>query len=141
MKGLRTRLVMIALEWQEHFGVAPSITSTVSEYDAAILVGMPEHEYSDYMQGQTAVSKGSDFAWRGIRYQVKANRPSGKPGSRVTLVAKAKNYDWDVLIWILYNREYEIEEAWSWGVEEYRQAFDAMARLSPKHYRGGRKLR
>ena len=61
------------------------------------------------MQDRTAVAKGLDFEWSGCRYQVKANRPSGKPGSRVTLVPKPKNYDWDRLIWILYNVDYEIE--------------------------------
>ena len=46
---LRNKLVDIALDWQENFGVAPSITSAISEYDAAMLIGMPESEYSDYM--------------------------------------------------------------------------------------------
>ena len=54
---LRNKLVDIALDWQENFGVAPSITSAISEYDAAMLIGMPESEYSDYMQDKTAVSK------------------------------------------------------------------------------------
>ena len=44
---LREELIKIALQWQERFGVAPSITSAISEYDAAMLVGMPESEYSD----------------------------------------------------------------------------------------------
>ena len=35
---LRDKLVEVALEWQSKFGVSPSITSTVSEYDAAMLV-------------------------------------------------------------------------------------------------------
>ena len=38
---LRNKLVDIALDWQENFGVAPSITSALSEYDAAMLIGMP----------------------------------------------------------------------------------------------------
>ena len=38
---LRNKLVDIALDWQENFGVAPSITSAISEYDAAMLIGMP----------------------------------------------------------------------------------------------------
>src|ERR1035438_1165072 len=41
MDDIRTRLVNIALEWQECFGVAPSITSAIAEVDAAcLLVGM-----------------------------------------------------------------------------------------------------
>ena len=58
---LRDKLVEVALQWQEKFGVAPQITTVVSEYDAAMLVGMPEREYSEYMQDKTAVNKGSDF--------------------------------------------------------------------------------
>ena len=77
---LRDILVDVALQWQASFGIAPSITSSISEYDAAMLVGMSEKEYSDYMRDKTAVAKGTDFVYRNIRYQVKANRPSGKKG-------------------------------------------------------------
>ena len=101
-KSLRDRLVETALEWQGKYGVAPSITSTISEYDAALLVGVPDAEYVDQGKTRTAVSRGCDFIYEGKRYQVKANRPSGKSGSRVTLVGKARNYEWDYLIWILY---------------------------------------
>ena len=137
---LRDKLVEIALQWQERYGVAPSITSTISEYDAAMLVGMSENDYSTYMKDKTAVNKGSDFVFNNTRYQVKANRPSGKKGSFVTMVPKAANYEWDRLIWILYDKNYVIQEAWEWGVEEYKEAFDAIKRLSPDHYRKGRCL-
>lgn len=137
---LREKLVKTALEWQERFGVSPQITSSVSEYDAAILVGMSEDEYSAYMQDKTAVNKGSDFVFKGIAYQVKGNRPSGKPGSKVTMVPKATNYDWDKLIWILYDKNYVMQEAWEWDVSEYKKRFDSIKRLSPKHYRQGRCL-
>ncbi len=137
---LREKLVEIALEWQDKFGVAPQITSAISEYDAAMLVGMSEDAYSKYMQDKTAVNKGSDFEFKGIRYQVKANRPSGKPGSFVTKVPKASNYDWDTLIWILYDKNYVIKEAWSWNVEDYKKAFDSKNRLSPDDYRKGKSL-
>lgn len=140
MSSIRKDLVKISLTWQERFGVAPAITSSVSEYDAARLVGMTDEEYSESMKNQTAVQKGYDFIFKGVRYQVKANRPSGKPGSKVTLVPKAKNYDWDNLIWILYNREYEIQEAWTWGVDAYKTAFHEVKRLSPSHYRKGMNL-
>ena len=63
---LREKLVEITLEWEKQFGVAPNITGTVSEYDAAMLVGMSEKEYSNYMQGMTAVHKGFDFLFNGI---------------------------------------------------------------------------
>ena len=138
--SLRNFLVDIALEWQKKFGVAPQITSTLSEFDAAILIGMTENEYSEYMKDKTAVQKGSDFVFNNIRYQVKANRPSGKPGSFVTMVPKAKNYNWDKLIWILYDKNYVMQEAWEWDVVAYKSAFDSIKRLSPAHYRKGKCL-
>jgi hypothetical protein len=91
--------------------------------------------------GRTAVSRGADFTHRGTRYQVKANRPSGKPGSFVKLVGKARNYDWDRLIWLLYDREYVLQEAWQWDVDDYRKAFDSIERLRPEHMRLGQRLR
>lgn len=138
--SLRNKLVDTALQWQERFGVAPSITSAISEYDAALLVGMTENEYSDYMQDKTAVSKGADFIFNKTRYQVKANRPSGKKGSFVTMVPKATNYEWDKLIWILYDKNYVMQEAWGWCVKDYQTAFDGIKRLSPNHYRKGKCL-
>ena len=138
--SLRNKLVDTALQWQERFGVAPSITSAISEYDAALLVGMTENEYSDYMQDKTAVSKGADFIFNKTKYQVKANRPSGKKGSYVTMVPKATNYEWDKLIWILYDKNYVMQEAWEWCVKDYQAAFDGIKRLSPNHYRKGKCL-
>lgn len=121
---LRDKLVDIALQWQVHFGVAPSITSSIYEYDAAMLVGMSEKEYSDYMKDKTAVAKGTDFIYENIEYQVKANLPSGRKGSFVTMVPKAPNYEWDRLIWILYDKNYVMQEAWEWHVKDYRMAFE-----------------
>lgn len=137
---LRNKLVVIALQWQESFGVAPSITSAISEYDAALLVGMTENEYSEYMKDKTAVNKGSDFVFNNQRYQIKANRPSGKPGSKVTMVAKATNYLWDKLIWILYDKQYVMQEAWEWDVDKYKLEFDSKSRISPDDYRKGKCL-
>lgn len=136
----RTKLIKVALEWQEKYGVSPQITAPLSEYDAAMLIGMPEQEYSEYMQEITAVNRGSDFIYKNIRYQVKGNRPSGKLGSKVTMVPKARNYDWDKLIWVLYDKNYVIQEAWLWDVEEYKQKFHSIKRLSPSHYREGKQL-
>ncbi|MDQ5857016.1 MAG: hypothetical protein M3542_01885 [Acidobacteriota bacterium] len=93
------------------------------------------------MRTRTAVSRGYDFVFRDKRYQVKANRPSGKPGSFVTLVGKPKNYDWDVLIWILYDSAYRIQEAWLWDAAAYRERFEARSRISPNDMRGGLALR
>jgi hypothetical protein len=138
---LRRELVALALEWERRYGVSPAITSVVSEFDAARLVGHSADSFGLDCKGRTSVTRGADFHYDGLRYQVKANRPSGKPGSPVTLVAKAKNYDWDRLIWLLYDRDFEILEAWEWTVDDYRTAFDALRRLSPSDMRRGRDLR
>ena len=137
---LRDKLVEVALEWQSKFGVAPSITSAVSEYDAAMLVGMSESDYSEYMKDKTAVSKGADVVFNNIRDQIKANRASGKPGSCGRLGSKGSNYYWDKLIWILYDKNYVMQEAWEWNVENYKSSFDTKKRLSPNDYRKGRRL-
>lgn len=138
--NLRSQLVDIALRWQKKFGVAPAITSAISEYDAAMILGMKESEYSDYMEDKTAVAKGHDFIYNGRKYQIKAHRPSGKPGSKISNVGKAKNYEWDVLIWIRYNVEYEVEEAWTWDRQPYIENFASQKRISPVDMRRGRKL-
>lgn len=140
MLTLRDQLVEVALEWQAKFGVAPQITTAISEYDVAMLVGMSESDYSDYMKDKTAVSKGADFIFNKIKYQVKANRPSGKPGSFVTMVPKATNYEWDKLIWVLYDKNYIMQEAWEWDVEDYKSTFNDKKRLSPDDYRNGKCL-
>lgn len=140
MDQLRQQLVETALAWERAFGNAPPITSTLSEFDAASLLGCSLEQFAACMKGSTAVQKGHDFVFNGARYQVKGNRPSGKLGSFVTLVPKATNYDWDFLIWILYDPQYEIQEAWQWEVENYKTAFDSIKRLSPAHYRGGKRL-
>jgi hypothetical protein len=137
---LRGRLVAITREWERQFGVAPAITGAVSEYDAAVLLGLSTEQYGSCCAGRTAVSKGHDFTCQNQRYQVKANRPSGKPGSPVTKVAKANNYDWDFLIWILYNPAYEMQEAWLWDVEQYKATFQAKDRICPADMRLGKRL-
>lgn len=137
---LREKLVEITLEWEKQFGVAPNITGTVSEYDAAMLVGMSEKEYSNYMQGMTAVHEGFDFLFNGIRYQIKACRPSGKPGSKVTRLPTVSNYDFDKFIWILYNKEYEIQEAWEWDINDFKANFVLKQIIKPKEIRAGKPL-
>ena len=133
--NLRQQLVKAALQWEELTGIAPSITSAISEYDAAMLCGVRPEEFKKCTKGMTAVTKGHDFIWQGKKYQVKANRPSGKPGSSVTIISKPKNLEWDYLIWILYNRQYEIEEAWQCDVKTYTEKLHHNKYLRPNHLR------
>lgn len=58
----------------------------------------------------------------------------------MTWVPKATNYHWDFLIWILYNAQYHIQEAWLWDVAAYAEAFDSVKRLAPAHLRQGKQL-
>jgi len=140
MNDLRHRLVAVTLEWERAFANAPSIATAISEYDAAMLLGLSGVEYSRTMRGATSVQKGYDFKHNGIRYQVKGTRPSGKPGSHITKVPSATNYDWDQLVWVSYNSKYEIHEAWLWDVEAYKAKFHDVKRLSPSHMRQGKRL-
>jgi len=39
------------------------------------------------------------------------------------------------LIWILYNPGYEVQEAWLWEVQDYRQRFEGIQRLRQAHIR------
>lgn len=109
---IRQTLIDVALDWQERSGVAPQITSTVSEFDAAMFAGMSEAEYSAFMQDKTAVCRGSDFKFNGIRYQVKGNQPSGKIGSIITNVPKARNYHWNRLLGTRYEK---VDDSFSKG--------------------------
>lgn len=138
---LRQQRVDAALAWESRFGNAPQITTVLSEYDAAMLLGMTEEQYSAAMVSATSVQRGYDFMHQGRRYQVKGNRPSGKPGSSVTWVPKAKNYNWDSLVWVHYDSKYVIQGAWLWEVDAYREAFHEVKRLSPSDYRRGIALR
>jgi len=140
MENIRDLLVKIALEWENKFSVMPQITSAISEYDAAHLLGCDDQIYSKIMEGQTAVTKGHDFIYKGIKYQIKGNRPSGKPGSKVTRGAKANNYEWDILIWILYDTQFNIQEAWKFKVDMYKRLFDQKKRLSPDDMRKGERI-
>jgi hypothetical protein len=140
MEELREQLVRAALAWERAYGNAPMITTVLSEYDAALLVGCSTESYSRAMRGVSVVQKGHDFIFNGAKYQVKGNRPSGKRGSFVTWVPKATNYQWDFLVWILYDSQYRIKEAWQWDVAAYVEAFDSVKRLSPAHLRHGTRL-
>jgi len=137
---LRAALVAIALEWEQRYAVAPAVTSAISEYDAARLVGHTPESLALNCVGRTAVTRGTDFCHGTMRYQVKACRPSGKPGSRITRVPKASSFEWDRLIWILYDREFRLLEAWEWHVDAYKSAFENIERLNPLMMTHGRAL-
>lgn len=136
---LRARLVEDALRWAEQFGVAPGITGAISEYDAAVrIVGMTEEEYALDCRTHTAVTKGYDFTHNDRRYQVKANRASGKPGSNPTLLSKVSNHEWDILLWLRYDPGYVLQEAWEWPRDRFIRELGHKERLRPNDIRKGR---
>ena len=58
----------------------------------------------------------------------------------MTIVAKVKKFEWDLLVWVLYDTQYNVVEAWQWDVTEYRTRFELETRLSPAHMRQGMRL-
>jgi len=135
IEELRKKLVKISLEWEKIMGVAPHITGSISEYDAMKLIGMSDKDINEESNDKTSVQKGFDFTYKKVRYQVKANRPSGKKGSFVTLTSKARNYEFDKLMWILYNKNYEIEEAYICDVKAYKENFHDLKHVRPNDIR------
>jgi hypothetical protein len=71
-RDLQKQLVDVVLECEKHFGVAPSITSAISELGAARLVGMTEDADCAGGTHRTAVTKDTDFVCGEVRYQVTA---------------------------------------------------------------------
>jgi len=125
---LRERLVKLALDWQAHLGVAPSVTSAISELDAAILLS---GGVSCLDKGRSAVTKGVDFVFKKTRYQVKANRPSGREGSKPTKVSKPREINWDALVWICYTETYEPLEAYAIEAAVYAEKLHNEKYLRP----------
>jgi hypothetical protein len=113
-RDLRKQFVDVAREWEKHFGVAPSITSAISELGAARLVGMSEDAYC---AGGT-------------------HRGSMK-GSKVRLVShkteKKRPFGWDRLVWIRYDRFYRIQEVREFTADEYRRKFGVCSTAGGRH--------
>ena len=45
------------------------------------------------------------------------------------MVPKASNYEWDRLIWILYDKDYVMQEAWEWYMKDYKMAFENQKKI------------
>ncbi|NLE06270.1 MAG: hypothetical protein GX638_15905 [Crenarchaeota archaeon] len=136
---LRDLLVQVVLEWEKRFAVAPRITADIAEYDAAKLVNTTLRIGEGRKKTDNATTKGYDFLGAdNLRYQVKARRPG--PHGKVRRVPKAKNYDWDKLIWICYDGNFVTQEAWMFEVEVYKSLFESKPRLTPQDMRKGTRL-
>src|SRR5438552_17474728 len=137
---LRTTLVALVPEWEKRYGVAPFITAAVSEHDAARLVGHTPETFSLDCVGRTAVTRGTDFVATVFGIRSKLVGLAEDPVRSFTWVPKATNYEWDRLVWLLYDREFQLLEAWKWCVADFQSSFDTIKRLSPAHMRTGRRL-
>jgi hypothetical protein len=108
------------------------------EYDAAIKLGHNEDEYIDSIKGRGSVGRGYDFVFNNERIQVKANRPSRRPGAAVWNSGPKVNTDsWDILIYILYDEDYKIQEAYRFDSRTYESMFSGRASLRLKDMRKG----
>ena len=65
---LRDLLVQVSLEWERRFAVAPQITASIAEYDAAKLVGTSLRVGEGRRESDTAVTKGVDFRKGNVSY-------------------------------------------------------------------------
>ena len=141
---IRDELVQIALKWEEKFGFFPGqagITAAVSEYDAAMMLGHTEAEYIISLNGRSSVGRGHDFVWKDKRIQVKANRPSGLPGSAVWNAGpKVKTDGWDIFIYILYDKGYVVQEAYQFDRDAYERMFSNKKALRLEDMRKGHRL-
>lgn len=141
---IRDQLVQTALQWEKRFGFFPGqagITAAVSEYDAAMMLGLTEVNYIASIKGRSSVGRGHDFVFENKRIQVKANRPSGRPGSDVWNAGpKAKTKGWDILIYILYDKGYVMQEAYQFDRDAYETMFSNKESLRLEDMRRGTKI-
>lgn len=59
-------------------------------------------------------------------------------GGALANATRVSNYEWDRLIWILYDREFKMLEAWERAADAYRSAFHTVER-DPEFECGGRR--
>ena len=123
----REILVGLARNWQDPIGVTPGVSLAVARYDAAVLSGLPE-------PACRGVSSGADFVHQDLRYQVIASREP-----ELARVPRVPRDGWDRLVWLVYDRDYALLEAWSWDAESYRRA-TAATPATPEDLRRGQDL-
>jgi len=141
----RDQLVQIILKWEDLFGFFPGqagITAAISEYDAAInILKHSETEYKASIKHRTAVSRRFDFEFNNEKFQVKANRPGRHRGATVRNAGKKVKTDgWDILIYILYDEDYKIQEAYQFDSETYERKFSDRTSLRLEDMREGENL-
>ena len=142
---IRDQLVQIVLKWEKKFGFFPGqagITAAISEYDAATRIfKLDENQYSISVQGRSSVGRGYDFKFNKKKIQVKANRPSGRLGDTVWNAGrKVKTDGWDILIYILYDKSYVVQEAYEFKCDKYEELFSNKKSLRLEDMKKGKKI-
>ena len=135
----RTLLVAMAFDWERRFGIATVPLSKISEHDVCRLLGLPDEIWA--LDGQRVVRLTDGHVTLGkVRARVNADRSDVRPASWLTLVAHSSGAGWDKLFWMLYDKEYELCEAWELPIVDPDQDFDERLRLTPADMRQGRRL-
>ncbi|MBF0272703.1 MAG: hypothetical protein HQL98_11645 [Magnetococcales bacterium] len=135
----RDAMTMVALAWEERYGLSPLNLSVLAARDAALLVGMSDERYSLHMQDRVFPAPSDvDFIYNKRRFIVRSVRHS--PSTDARHVAKAHASGWDLLVFIVYDAQYEILGAWQMSNEEYLVQCAQKERLVPEDYQVGKRL-
>ncbi|MBF0180503.1 MAG: hypothetical protein HQM03_10825 [Magnetococcales bacterium] len=139
---LRNDLLVVGRRWQEQFGMTPINYAVIAVYDAAMLVGMTEEQFAEYMQERVlSVGREADFVFERKRYLVKAYRQTDTGGgNRVRYVPKAQHMQWDLLVMILYDAELIVMGAWRMTWDEYIAHCDNKEKLTLEDYQKGERI-
>lgn len=135
----RPRLVEMAFDWERRFGVAPVPLSWISEYDVVRLLGLFDDSFAFHCVRFMVVTDG-DVTVGKTRFSVNADRPDVRPAAYLTQVAHSSGYGWDKLYWMLYDKQYELCEAWELPIFDRDQDLDERLRLTPADLRRGTRL-
>ena len=139
--AIRRELIKSSLEWAAAFGLTPAIIGELGEVDAAYLLSKSPKMAKNILLARTPRQKGYDLLIDHQRIQVKATRSSGLPGSTITRIQKPRNDMWDLIVWINYNRDFHLQEAWLWTRRAYLKKFSQSHRISPEEFRKGKRLK
>ncbi|MBF0125669.1 MAG: hypothetical protein HQM02_00510 [Magnetococcales bacterium] len=138
---LRSDLIAVARKWQEQYRVSPANLSVIAGFDTAMLLGMSEEHYADFMQERSFVAgREVDLIFERKRYLVKACRQADRSGSSVKYAPKAQHLQWDILVFLMYDADYALMGAWRMSCEDYKRQCDPKERLTPEDYQQGERV-
>ncbi|MBF0190757.1 MAG: hypothetical protein HQL99_06345 [Magnetococcales bacterium] len=135
----RDTMTMLALAWEERYGLSPLNLSVLAARDAALMVGMSDERYSLHMQDRVFPAPSDvDFIYNKKKFIVRSVRHS--PSTDARHVPKAHASGWDSLVFIVYDAQYAILGAWQMSNDEYMVQCAQKERLVPEDYQVGKRL-